>query len=182
VGRAIEQANGSDSAMCNLYSLTKGQAAIREWFRAGHDRTGNLPVLPGIFPDRMAPIVRTGADGERELVMVRWGMPGPPPQYGGQPVRTSATLIRLAESPVFSWATTAAFLFDRILQLPRSRQIANLYLTGRLSPSFRRRRHDRRCVANPIRRMRAGVTRREGQPGAAARRRGLRAVAAVKVG
>jgi len=64
--------------MCNLYSLTKGQAAIRDWFRARHDRTGNLPVLPGIFPDQMAPIVRTGADGERELVMARWGMPGPP--------------------------------------------------------------------------------------------------------
>jgi hypothetical protein len=57
-------------SMCNLYSLTKGQAAIREWFRARHDRTGNLPLFPGIFPDQMAPIVRSSADGERELVMV----------------------------------------------------------------------------------------------------------------
>jgi putative SOS response-associated peptidase YedK len=47
--------------MCNLYSLTKGQAAIRDWFRASHDRTGNLPLFPGIFPDQMAPIVRNGA-------------------------------------------------------------------------------------------------------------------------
>jgi len=70
--------------MCNLYSLTKGQAAIRDWFRARHDRTGNLPLFPGIFPDQFAPIVRVGADGERELVMARWGMPGPP-QFGGQP-------------------------------------------------------------------------------------------------
>ena len=31
--------------MCNLYSLTKGQAAIRDWFRARHDRTGNLPLF-----------------------------------------------------------------------------------------------------------------------------------------
>ena len=54
--------------MCNLYSLTKGQAAIRDWFRASDDRTGNLPLFPGIFPDQMAPIVRNGADGERELV------------------------------------------------------------------------------------------------------------------
>jgi putative SOS response-associated peptidase YedK len=68
--------------MCNLYSLTKGQAAVRDWFRARHDRTGNLPLFPGIFPDQMAPIVRARADGERELVMARWGMPGPP-QYGG---------------------------------------------------------------------------------------------------
>src|SRR5271163_1552731 len=55
--------------MCNLYSLTKGQAAIRDWFRARHDRTGNLPLFPRIFPDQMAPIVRVGPDGERELVM-----------------------------------------------------------------------------------------------------------------
>mgnify|MGYP003144528854 FL=1 len=40
--------------MCNLYSLTKGQQAIREIFRVVHDRTGNLPSLPGIFPDGMA--------------------------------------------------------------------------------------------------------------------------------
>jgi hypothetical protein len=37
--------------MCNLYSLTKGQAAIRDLFCAKHDRTGNLPLLPAIFPD-----------------------------------------------------------------------------------------------------------------------------------
>ena len=71
--------------MCNLYSLTKGQAAIRDWFRASNDRTGNLPLFPGIFPDQMAPIVRNGANGERELVMARWGMPGPP-QFGGAPI------------------------------------------------------------------------------------------------
>jgi putative SOS response-associated peptidase YedK len=80
--------------MCNLYSLTKGQAAVRDWFRTRHDRTGNLPLFPGIFPDQTAPIVRTGADGERELVMGRWGMPGPP-QYSGVPV----TNIRNVSSP-----------------------------------------------------------------------------------
>ena len=80
--------------MCNLYSLTKGQAAIREWFRAGHDRTGNLPLFPGIFPDQMAPIVRLGADGERELVVARRGMPGPR-QFGGAPI----TNIRNVKSP-----------------------------------------------------------------------------------
>ena len=80
--------------MCNLYSLTKGQSAIRDLFSVRHDRAGNLPPLPAIFPDQMAPIVRTGADGERELVLARWGMPGPP-QYGGQPV----TNIRKLNSP-----------------------------------------------------------------------------------
>jgi putative SOS response-associated peptidase YedK len=61
--------------MCNLYSMTKGQQAIRELARAMRDSTGNLPPLPGIFPDYPAPIVRNTLDGVRELAMVRWGMP-----------------------------------------------------------------------------------------------------------
>ena len=61
--------------MCNLYAMTKGQQAIRDMARAMRDTTGNLPPLPGIFPDYPAPIVRNAADGVRELAMVRWGMP-----------------------------------------------------------------------------------------------------------
>jgi len=63
--------------MCNLYSLTKGQAAIREAARAMRDLTGNLAPMPGIYPDYPAPIVRTGSDGVRELALARWGMPSP---------------------------------------------------------------------------------------------------------
>jgi hypothetical protein len=61
------------SVMCNLYSMTKNQAAIRDLFKVGRDTAGNLPPLPAIFPDQMAPIVRIN-DGERELIMMRWGM------------------------------------------------------------------------------------------------------------
>ena len=63
--------------MCNLYSITSSQAAIRELARAMRDLTGNLAPLPAVFPDRMAPVVRTGPDGVRELVMMRWGFPPP---------------------------------------------------------------------------------------------------------
>lgn len=70
--------------MCNLYSLTKGQAAIREFTRAMRDTTGNLPPLPGIFPDQLAPVVHLAHDGVRELGMMRWGMP--PPKLGTRPV------------------------------------------------------------------------------------------------
>jgi hypothetical protein len=55
--------------MCNLYSMTKGQQAIRELARVMVDSTGNLPPLPGIFPDYPAPIVRTVA-GVRECLAV----------------------------------------------------------------------------------------------------------------
>lgn len=62
--------------MCNLYSVTKGQQAIREIAGAMRDRTGNLPPFPAIFPDYPAPIVRNQPEG-RELTPARWGMPSP---------------------------------------------------------------------------------------------------------
>jgi hypothetical protein len=37
--------------MCNLYSITKGQQAIRDLARAMGDNAGNMPPLPGVFPD-----------------------------------------------------------------------------------------------------------------------------------
>ena len=62
--------------MCNLYSMTKNVDAIRRLFKVApqHDRSGNLPPLPGIYPDYPAPIVRN-AGAEREISMARWGMP-----------------------------------------------------------------------------------------------------------
>ncbi|MGM4872773.1 SOS response-associated peptidase [Bradyrhizobium sp. 956_D2_N1_5] len=60
--------------MCNLYSMTKNVDAIRRLFGALNSRVGNLPTMPGIFPDYPAPIVRNAPDG-REIVMARWGMP-----------------------------------------------------------------------------------------------------------
>jgi putative SOS response-associated peptidase YedK len=64
--------------MCNLYSATKAQTAIRQLAKAMVDNSGNLPPLPGIFPDQMAPVVMTRpSDGQRELTMMRWGFPSP---------------------------------------------------------------------------------------------------------
>src|SRR3984957_19649837 len=62
--------------VCNLYSMTTNVEAIRRLFQveASNDWTGNLPSMPGIYPDYPAPIVRNSAAG-RELAMARWGMP-----------------------------------------------------------------------------------------------------------
>lgn len=54
-----------DKAMCNLYSITKGQKAIRDLAKAMADQAGNLPPMPGIFPDQMAPVVATDHEGAR---------------------------------------------------------------------------------------------------------------------
>jgi len=85
--------------MCNLYSMTVGQQAIRELAGAMRDTTGNLPMLPGIFPDYAAPIVRTGGDGVRELVMARWGMPSPAFALQGKKVDRGITNVRNTASP-----------------------------------------------------------------------------------
>jgi putative SOS response-associated peptidase YedK len=76
--------------MCNLYSITKGQQAIRDLAGAMRDLTGNLPMLPGVFPDYSAPIVRTAVDGVRELAVTRWGMPSPAFAIAGKPDRGGA--------------------------------------------------------------------------------------------
>ena len=79
--------------MCNLYSITTNQEAIRSLFRVMNRYVGNLAPMPGVFPDYPAPLVRN-MGAEREMVMMRWGMP-PPPRAGGFPV----TNIRNTASP-----------------------------------------------------------------------------------
>jgi hypothetical protein len=66
---------------------------IQTAFRVLNRYVGNLPPMPGVFPDYPAPVVRK-AGTERELTMMRRGMP-PPPKFGGPPV----TNIRNTSSP-----------------------------------------------------------------------------------
>jgi putative SOS response-associated peptidase YedK len=84
--------------MCNLYSITTNQEAIRALFRVINRYVGNLPPMTGVFPDYPVPVVRK-VGAERELTMMRWGMP-PPPKLGGAPVTNQehlvAALARLA--------------------------------------------------------------------------------------
>jgi putative SOS response-associated peptidase YedK len=60
--------------MCNLYRQRTGPQAVMDMANAMRSTVGNL--APGdVYPDYSAPIVRTGADGVRELAMARWGLP-----------------------------------------------------------------------------------------------------------
>ena len=68
--------------MCNLYSYTKPQDAARKLAHIERDIAGNMPPLPAIFPDKLAPVVRTAPDGVRELVVLRWGFPQPSQRAG----------------------------------------------------------------------------------------------------
>jgi putative SOS response-associated peptidase YedK len=53
--------------MCNLYSMTR----VRSLFQ--HNRAAAFEPKNAIFPGYEAPIIRTAADGERELVVLNWG-------------------------------------------------------------------------------------------------------------
>jgi putative SOS response-associated peptidase YedK len=88
--------------MCNLYyadlRIMPTDAAKPALMRAMHDRTGNPPPLPGIFPDYVAPIVRNTADG-RELTMAPWGMPSPVFALKGRNSDPGVTNVRNTASP-----------------------------------------------------------------------------------
>jgi putative SOS response-associated peptidase YedK len=83
--------------MCNLYSVTKSQQAVRDLVKAIRDLTGNMPSLPAIFPNGGAPVVREAPNGVRELTMMRWGFP-PPVIPGSKPRNPYLTNIRNTDS------------------------------------------------------------------------------------
>jgi putative SOS response-associated peptidase YedK len=62
--------------VCNLYSLSQGQDALRRFFKVTRDETGNQPPVLGIYPDTLAPVVRQDGDG-RVMERMRWGFPLP---------------------------------------------------------------------------------------------------------
>lgn len=112
--------------MCNLYSQTKSQDAMRHVFddmllgdnedgvfeqssplhegmlRHGgmlQDLTGNLPPMAGIFPDYAAPILRHAPQGGWHLARARWGMPTPQVFLEGKRTDPGVTNIRNVASP-----------------------------------------------------------------------------------
>lgn len=92
--------------MCNLYSQTKSQDAIRHVFddmvvenEVFEDVTGNLPPMADIFPDYAAPIIGHGQQGGWQLSMARWGMPTPQAFLAGKRTDPGMTNIRNVTSP-----------------------------------------------------------------------------------
>lgn len=90
--------------MCNLYSMTKAREALTAYVGAMRDSTANQPPLPAIFPDQMAPVARTGKDGVREVLNMRWGFP---PAGGAK--RPVTNVRNLASGYWRSWLEDARF-------------------------------------------------------------------------
>jgi putative SOS response-associated peptidase YedK len=92
--------------MCNLYSQTKSQDAMRQVFRDALqedeeliDTAGNLAPAPAIFPDSAPPIIRRGDGRNWSLTTARWGMPTPPVYLTGKRTDPGVTNIRNLGSP-----------------------------------------------------------------------------------
>ena len=61
------------------------------------DHAGNVPSLPAVFPNRMAPVVRAAPNSQRELLTMRWGFP--PPNIPRQKLRNPyLTNVRKTDS------------------------------------------------------------------------------------
>ncbi|MFQ1700787.1 SOS response-associated peptidase [Loktanella agnita] len=92
--------------MCNLYSQTKSQDAMRHVFddvlsddEELVDNSGNLPAMTNIWPDYPAPIIGKGTNSTWQLRMARWGMPTPAKFLEGKRVDKGVTNIRNVGSP-----------------------------------------------------------------------------------
>lgn len=81
--------------MCNLYSMTSNQEAIRAFskFLKIASNAGNLAPSEGIFANGFGPIVRNTSEG-RELATCRWGMPSNPENLVGKNYDSGVTNVR----------------------------------------------------------------------------------------
>lgn len=92
--------------MCNLYSQNKSQDDLCGTFDDAteddeviEDMAGNLPPMPGIYPDYPAAIFRPAPTGGWQLSVARWGMPTPPQFLAGKRTDPGVTNIRNLASP-----------------------------------------------------------------------------------
>lgn len=84
--------------VCNLYSMTTAQSAVRELFDGIKDETGNLAPLPNIYPNNQAPVIANTKEG-RVMTMMRWGMPSPAFALKNRNYDRGVTNVRNTQSP-----------------------------------------------------------------------------------
>ena len=71
---------------------------MRDVFPKLKDDTGNLPALPGIYPDKPAPVIRKTPNGH-VMSLMRWGMPSPQFALKGKNYDKGVTNVRNTKSP-----------------------------------------------------------------------------------
>ncbi|MGZ2505231.1 putative SOS response-associated peptidase YedK [Rhizobium beringeri] len=61
--------------MCNLYRM-EDRDWVAKWAQDAESLINLMPAYQ-MNPDQMGPIVRNTADGKKQLVHARWGLPSP---------------------------------------------------------------------------------------------------------
>lgn len=61
--------------MCNLYRM-EDKDCVAKWAQDAESMINLMPAYQ-MNPDQMGPIVRNTADGRKQLVHARWGLPSP---------------------------------------------------------------------------------------------------------
>jgi hypothetical protein len=125
--------------MCNLYSITANQAAIIALFRVKNRYVGNLPPMPGVFPDYPAPVVRNAGRARADhdalghaAAEVRWAAghqyPLPVHRIGCRPQSAPRPMPRRCRD-----------LPSTVQWLPRVRSSATMdSLETQIAPDFKR--------------------------------------------
>ena len=106
--------------MCNLYAMMKQRAEVTRAIRAMTDRNNNQPPQPGIYPDYEAPVVVVGADGQREMRNLRWGMPSSKKALLEAANKRLGTRICVSEASVEAIGAASGFHFRPIAGVPGS--------------------------------------------------------------
>lgn len=104
--------------MCNLYSNTTTQQAMRQLFEVApdRDRLGSVSPQPAISPKYSAPVVRRADDGERELISMHWGfLAAQTSREAGKPNAPAAHNVAASDSLQKSSLWKDSFLNRRCL-------------------------------------------------------------------
>jgi len=87
--------------------MNKTREEIRSLVKALRDLTANQPLMPAIYPDYEAPIVRLES-GERIIANARWGLPSPAFALQGRNSDSGITNVRNTASAHWKrWLGTA---------------------------------------------------------------------------
>lgn len=72
--------------MCNRYASDIRKTGLEfEIYGFEEFSEARINSVLEVFPKSLGPVIRLRDDGAKELVSMRWGLPGPP-QFGGAPV------------------------------------------------------------------------------------------------
>ncbi|WP_458789642.1 SOS response-associated peptidase family protein [Yoonia sp. MH D7] len=85
--------------MCNFYSHTKSQDAMRHVFDDLLIGDETFEDLTGIYPDDTAPVIRHGPKDSWQMAIARWGMPTSATFLEGKRSDPGVTIIHNTASP-----------------------------------------------------------------------------------